>query len=280
MNYRTVVAAGLLLALSGATAAQKASDRVDLDTIAKEPRFAGLPSVRPAAVQIAFAETEAACPERHGNLQMSGGELRLHQLFTRSYRPESSFPPRNIKPIDDEGYQYEIATKDCRIQLDVRLQIRRDGAWTSLSLPWTTLPSIPPAEKSTALNRLREQAREKAKSGPPASNRVIGSPPVKTMLGEEMGAQSEGFFFENAPKPCVEAVGTYALDRDGAIFSFMAGLPGDINRFVIERADADAYRGRLYFVQGDCRYEITVGMSVWYHYDWAPVRLVSIPPLK
>jgi hypothetical protein len=245
MDFRIVVAGGLLLALSGAAAAQKANDRIDLDAIAQEPRIAGLPSVRPAAAQIAFADSEADCPERHGNLRISGGELRLHQLFTRSYRPAGSLPSRAIKPIDDEGYRYEIATKDCRIQLDVRLQIRRDGTWTSLSLPWTTRPSIPPAEKRAALNRLMEQARERAKSKPPADNRVLGPVPVKTMLGEELGGLSEAFFFEGAPKQCLEAVGTFALDRDGATISFMAGLPGDINRFVIERADADAYRGRL-----------------------------------
>ena len=99
------------------------------------------------------------------------------------------------------------------------------------------------------------------------------------MLGEELGGLSQGFFFENAPKPCVEGVGTFLLDRDGATFSFMAGLPGDINRFVIERADVDPYRGRLYFMQGDCRYEITIGIWFWYHFDWAPLRLVLMPPL-
>ena len=275
MDHRIVVAGGLLLALSGAATAQKANDRIDLDAIAKAPRIAGLPSVRPAAAHIAFAENEAVCPERHGDLQISGGELRLHQLLIRKLPA-----PRSIKPIDDAGYQYEIATKDCRIQLIVRHQIRRDGTWTSLSLPWSSLPSIPPEEKRAAFGRLFEQAREKAKSRPPANNRVVGSPPVKTVLGDELGQISEGFFFEDAPKTCFEAIGTYALDRDGATFSFMAGLPGDINRFAIERADADAYHGRLYFAQGDCRYEITISMWVWYHYDWAPVRLVLIPPLK
>jgi len=273
MNRRIVIAGVLLLALPSAVAAQQVSGRIDLDVIARAPRIAGLPSARPAAVHIAFAESDVACPERHGTLQMSGGELRLHQFFTRSYWSASSLRPRNVKPIDDEAYQYEIATKDCRIQLDVRLQIRRDGAWTSLSLPWQSLPSIPPAEKRAALNRLLEQAREKAKSRPPANNRVIGPPPVKTMLGEELGGLNQGFFFENAPKPCIEGVGTFLLDRDGATFSFMAGLPGDINRFAIERADVDPYRGRLYFVQGDCRYEITVGMWFWYHFDWAPLRV-------
>jgi hypothetical protein len=39
-----------------------------------------------------------------------------------------------------------------------------------------------------------EQARERAKSRPPANNRVVGPPPVKTMLGEELGGLSEGLF--------------------------------------------------------------------------------------
>ena len=55
MDHRIVVAGGLLLALSGAATAQKANDRIDLDAIAKAPRIAGLPSVRPAAVHVAFA---------------------------------------------------------------------------------------------------------------------------------------------------------------------------------------------------------------------------------
>ena len=280
MDCRNVLAGGLLLALSGAAIAQPTNDRIDLDAIAKAPRIAGLPAVRPAAAQIGFAESEAVCPERHGNLQISGGELRLHQLFTRSYRPVRSFPSKDIKPVDDESYQYEIASKNCRIQLVVRLQVRQDGVWTSLSLPWTARPSIPPDEKRAMLNELIGQSRERAKSRAPAESAPIGRKPVQTMLGQGLGGLSEGFAFEGAPTTCVDAVGTYAFDRDGATFSFMAGLPGDINHFVIERADVDAYRGRLYFLQGDCRYEITIGMSLWYHYDWTPLRLALIPALK
>jgi hypothetical protein len=280
MNFKNVIAGGLLLVLSGAATAQQANDRIDLDAIAKTPRIAGLPFVRPAAAQIGFADSEAVCPERHGNLQISGGELRLHQLFTRSYRPVRSFPSRDIKPVDDESYQYEIASEDCRIQLVVRLQVRQDGVWTSLPLPWTARLSIPPDEKRAMLNELIGQSRERAKSRPPAENSLIGRKPVQTMLGDGLSGLSEAFFFEGAPTTCVDAVGTYALDGDGATFSFMAGLPGHINHFVIERADADAYQGRLYFLQGDCRYEITIGMWLWYHYDWAPLRLALIPPLK
>jgi hypothetical protein len=275
MDCRIIIAGGLLLALCGAASAQRANDRIDLDAIATAPRIAGLPSVRPAAAHVAFAENEAACLERHGNLQISGGALRLHQLLIGKLPP-----PRSIKPIDDEGYQYEIATKDCRIQLDVRLQLRRDRSWTSLSLPWASRPSIPLAERNAATRRLLEQGRERAKSTPPAGDRPPSQPPVKTVLGDELGQVSEAFFFEDAPKTCFEAVGTYALGRDGATFSFMAGLPGDINRFAIERADVDSYRGRLYFVREDCRYEITIRKWIWYHFDWAPVRLVLMPPLR
>jgi hypothetical protein len=48
---------------------------------------------------------------------------------------------------------------------------------------------------------------------------------------------------------------------------------GELNRFVVERSEIDRYETRLYFIGGDCRLQITVSGSRWYHFDWAPLEI-------
>jgi hypothetical protein len=82
-----------------------------------------------------------------------------------------------------------------------------------------------------------------------------------------------GFPFDDKPQTCFEAAGDYQIERTGIIFSFLTGLPGDLNRFVIERTDLDANRSRLYFMRGDCRFELTVSQSVLRDGQWLDLPL-------
>ena len=70
-----------------------------------------------------------------------------------------------------------------------------------------------------------------------------------------------------------EAAGDHQIGRTGITFSFLTGFPGNLNRFVIERADLDANRSRLYFMRGDCRFELTVSQSVLRDGQWVLLPL-------
>ena len=96
------------------------------------------------------------------------------------------------------------------------------------------------------------------------------------MLGDANGT-GEAFFFEEPSEArladCFQAVGSYEIGQDGVFFTFLRALPGNLNRFAIERNDINSYQGRLYFVQGGCRVQITTSGSWKYNSEWAPLKL-------
>jgi hypothetical protein len=88
------------------------------------------------------------------------------------------------------------------------------------------------------------------------------------------------FAFEDRPQACFEAIGDFRIERTGVMFSFMTGLPGDLNRFAIERADPDPNRARIFFTRGDCRFELTISQSVLQDSGRLAVPLAPIAATK
>jgi hypothetical protein len=88
------------------------------------------------------------------------------------------------------------------------------------------------------------------------------------------------FAFEDKPQACFEVMGDYRIERTGVMFSFMTGLPGDLNRFMIERADPDSYRARIFFTRGDCLFELTMSQSVLQEGAELAVPLAPVPASK
>jgi hypothetical protein len=64
------------------------------------------------------------------------------------------------------------------------------------------------------------------------------------------------------------------------LFSFLTPLPGELNRFVVERADPDANRSRLYFTRGDCRFELAITQSILRDSEWISLPLAPMPPRR
>jgi len=93
-----------------------------------------------------------------------------------------------------------------------------------------------------------------------------------------LGTMQMGFGFEGAPPNCFQAVGEFDLTSKGLALSFLTNLPGDLNRFVIERSDVDQYHARLYLVRDECRFELSVSKSVRRGDQWAAVPLAATPP--
>jgi hypothetical protein len=121
--------------------------------------------------------------------------------------------------------------------------------------------------------QIMESMREASRSASPeASARIQNALKARRAIGslaQGGGAiLSMGAKFEDAPASCVEALGDYAIDQDGITFLFATGLPGDLNRFVIERGDIDEDHGRLHFARGDCRFEITIGAEILHNGQW------------
>jgi hypothetical protein len=86
--------------------------------------------------------------------------------------------------------------------------------------------------------------------------------------------------FDDRPQACFEALGDYRIEQSGVMFSFVAGLPGDLNRFTIERSDPDPNHGRIFFTRGDCRFELTINQSILQDGGWLAVPLAPIATTK
>jgi hypothetical protein len=280
MIYQTILCCGFVCALVTGSAAQAPGGRVDLDVVSgsSSPRF--------VVGSVAFAEGDSSCPEEHGTLRIFKGVLTQLRMRIANDPQSTSKGRATKKPTDDETQQYRIEGPTCRMDINVREQVRHDGTWTSLLVPRVERPSIPLAERSEIQRQFLENLRtpkepkEQTQLQELIERRRAAEKELRAMgnLRVNVGSLSWPFAYENTPQVCFEAVGDYRIDRTGFTFSFLTGLPGDLNRFVIERTDLDANRSRLYFMREDCRFELTVSQSVLRDGRWIPLALAPIPP--
>jgi hypothetical protein len=188
-----------------------------------------------------------------------------------------------IQPIDDETQQYRIESSSCRMNIAVRQQVRRDGSWTSLLVPRGQRPSVPLDERREIDRQFNENLLKPKELTPAEKDRAeAGLAAIKALhtagsLSISVGTFGMGFPFDDRPQTCFEAIGDYQIERTGIIFSFMTALPGDLNRFAIQRTDLDANQSRLYFMRGDCRFELTVSQSVLRDGEWVSLPLAPSP---
>ena len=99
-------------------------------------------------------------------------------------------------------------------------------------------------------------------------------------LAHNVGSMRAGFGFEGAPKECFEALGDYLIDQQGVTFAFLTHLPGELNRFLLERVDIDDERSQFRLTCGDCRFEFTVGASVLRGDQWLARAVAPFQPLR
>ncbi len=184
--------------------------------------------------------------------------------------------PFHAKPLDDETYRYEIGNEECRLALHIRLQTQHDGEWRSVPLPYWSRPSVSSGERSAQTRELRNSFEEHRERGKTESKPRPPMPPSPQLLGDASGT-GEAFFFEGPSEAtledCFQAVGTYEVGQDGVFFTFLRALPGNVNRFAIERNDINGFQGRLYFVRGGCRLQVTASGSRKYNSEWAPLMI-------
>lgn len=272
MYFRLAISC-LVLSLASAVSAQQPQNRIDLSVSEATPLPQGVAS--PSAVAgIAFRPVEVKCPEEHGTIEIRSGQIYLDRNWAGSRTLPGNGSGHYNRPLDDETYRYEIGNEQCRFLLHVRLQKQRDAEWQPASLPYWSRPSVSNEERSVHARELRksfEESRGRGKAEP-----QYRPPPSPQMLGEVSGT-GEALFFE-APSEatladCFHAVGSYEIGQEGLLFTFLRALPGNLNRFVIERNDINSYQGRLFFLQDGCRIQLTFSGSWKYHAEWAPMTI-------
>lgn len=248
MKFRIVMVTGLVLAWTCGALAQQPGGRIDL--FAEEV-------TRLVSVRAAFEEGPEVCPEDRALLTISNG--RLSQLRHNPPPPPTRWRRLEDKTIDDETHRRQYDTEECRFDLLVRMQVLRDGSWATLLVPRLDRPSLSAEEKKNALHEFWESARRRSESLLPEERkertyRLFERQRMGWSMGR-LGTMQLGFGFEGAPPNCFQAVGEFDLTSKGLALSFPTNLPGDLNRFVIERSDVDQYHARLYLVRDDCRFE-------------------------
>jgi hypothetical protein len=152
-------------------------------------------------------------------------------------------------------------------------------------------------------NRFRQQFSESSRANPAPSDKKASEPatidkrtsdPATTLrhlLDEALGGSTTAtlgfstvygprYDFDEPPQSCVEALGDYRIEPSAFVLSFLRPLPGDLNKFVIERTDLDENRSRLHLTRGDCRWELTVSQSLRPQRDtrWIALPLAPVPP--
>jgi hypothetical protein len=244
MRYQTLVFCWSMCAIATGAGAQEASGRLDLDVLSRNLRS------QMVVGRVVFAATENTCPQQFGTLRVypDGSMAELQALFAGS---PNQYREAHTVALDDHIYRHHVATEFCRVDIDIREQVRDDGVWTSLLAPRTvTWPSrIPPEE----FGRYVDAQNARRSMGSLRQGGV-------TTLGGNL-------VFEGIHS-CFDAVGDYLIDQHGVALQFVTNLPGDVNRFVMERVDVDDDHSRLYLSHEDCRIEITIGSSVLSQGQW------------
>jgi hypothetical protein len=265
-----------VLGVGGQAQAQEPGGHIDLGVVS------GSPILRMVTVRVGFAESGRDCPEDQEGLRILNATLFQIATHLPTDPPRTSPWQATWHPSDDETQFYRIWTPTCRTDITVREQARRDGSWTSLLVPKGMRPSTSHEESVEIQRRFMESVRAHMQT-PEAreeQERFEAADEAVRSAGSLKPAGGVGIFpfgFDNRPQACFEAVGDYRIEQTGVTFFFMTGLPGDLNRFTIERSDPDPDRGRIFFTRGDCRFELTISQSVLQNDAWLAVPLADAP---
>jgi hypothetical protein len=272
MIFRIIVAVALLAVAIGHCAAEqpKPGTRVDLSAPRLLESFFG--------VGFAFEDSNLDCPEDRSTVAVAKGMLKVFSL---------RFPPfeQPIKitadAIDDTTYRYQFANAACRMDIDIRHQVRIGDRWKSLLVMEERRPSLSAEARLEAAKKgvadLTKRAELWAQKNPMSVAEIIA------MLhgngaGRWTGSTiSMGFPFDDAPKFCMEVLGEYRMTRNSFGFAFFAPLPGELNKFVLEGSDLDGSHARIYLTKDDCRFEFTISQSVRHDLQWTALPLRPAP---
>jgi hypothetical protein len=281
MKSALIVLSLVVLVLTGHAQAQEPSGRIDLDVVS------GAPGAGIVIIRVGFVENDRDCPtDSQQKLRIRNATLTRLEIRMPSDQRPSSHWQETQRPRDDETQLYQIATQTCRTEIAIREQVRRDGAWISSLVLASERQGVSSDARRELLRQSLEDLRARAQTpeGRALTDRLTVAANAVRMAGSLTRANGSivtfPFAFADKPQECFEAIGDYRIERFAVMFSFMTGLPGDLNRFMIERADPDPYHGRIFFTRGDCRFELTISQSVLQEGGELGVPLAPIPASK
>jgi len=270
-----IVLALTAMMLAPVALAQKSSGYMDLDDLSSDY------GAQLAVFRIVISKTDAICPQQTGLFRIApnGRVADIEAILWRP--PESSSSDgkeMDLSPVpapDDFTYRRRLAMESCRIDLDITEQQKRDGEWVPLlSLVRPNAPERPSTPPSDAIDGLPATSSARIE----AFDRHMRARAHAGNLLQGWIATSKGTVGFEGAKDCFDAVATYRIDQLGLTLLFPAGLEGELNRFFIERIDADADHGTLFLSRGSCRVGLTISASILRDGVWIPLPIAPPRP--
>lgn len=269
-----IIAALTMMTLSSGVLAQKSSGYVNLND------FSSAYGAQLAAFRVMISKTDANCPrqltgmfriEPNGRVTDIGVALWLvpelqHGDDGKIARDTDLSP---VAAPDDFTYRKRVAMESCRIDVDISEQHKRDDVW--IPLLSSARPNAPPNEKLDRLPAMTPAELEIY------DRHIKARAHAGNLLQGVTGNFKIGVNFEGA-KDCFDAVAIYRIDQLGVTLLFPAGLDGELNRFFVERVDADADHSTLYLSRGSCRVGFTISASTLRDGVWSPLRIAPPRP--
>lgn len=269
---KILVPVALWFASTGYCLAEQPSVRIDLTA----PRLiANL-----VAIPFVFEDSGLDCPEDRSTIVVSKGALTSRHLTLPPFE-QPIFPAKyKYDPSDDTTYRLQVIKATCRIDVDIRQQVRDGNAWKSLLVMEERRPSLSEEARQEAVQR---RVGELFK---PKDAKQVSLAELNKMLRDRgsrrWGASvlSVGLPFEKAPASCMDVIGEYQITKISFAMVLFAPLPGHLNEVVMEGSDLDASHGRIYLTRNDCRFEFTISQSVLRDRQWMALPLRAIPEDK
>jgi len=276
MYLKRLTAVIVLIMSMDCCLAEQPSVRIDMTAQRLVPAFAAIPFV--------FEDSNLDCPEDRGTIAMTDGVLKRIQLSPprTEEAPLVAAPAMHMtfNPIDDATYRLQFIRTNCRVDIDIRQQLREGDHWRSLPVIEERRPSLSAEARQDAVDKRLGRLGDLTKPGEGQQmsladlNRMLRSGSPKRW---GISTLSFGFPFDGAPKSCMESLGEYQITKNSFAMAFFAPLPGELNKFVMEGSDLDPSHARISLTKDDCRFEFTVSQSTLRDGQWLALPLRSIP---
>src|ERR1700752_1114766 len=144
-------------------------------------------------------------------MTVSKGVLDIPPLDLPPFEP-SPTGSTSIKfdPSDDLTYRLQYARPGCRVEIDLRRQVRADGEWKSLLVAEEHRPSLSNEARQEGDLAQPKDAKPMTQADLDRINEMLRSKPPR------WGASTMnlGFPFDAAPASCMEVIGEYRITRN------------------------------------------------------------------
>jgi hypothetical protein len=271
--FRFIVVVVLLVVSFERCTAGQPSTRINLSAPHLVESFLG--------VVFVFEENNLDCPEDRSTVAVSKGMLKVFSLRFPPFESPVFLTKIKADPVDDTTYRYQLAKAACRMDIDIRHQVKNGDQWKSLLVMQERRPSLSAEARLEAAKKgvadLMKKAEVWAKKNPMSIAEIVELLRAKGPGRWNGSTISMGFPFDDAPKPCMDVLGEYRMTRNSFAVAFFAPLPGELNKFVLEGFDLDGSHARIYLTKDDCRFEFTISQSVMHDSRWTTLPLRPVP---